>query len=158
MSGVHGEVEERVALRRRRPCRCSGSGRLIWRRTRDHLEEGFLLPERAQPAPEVHELPVESRQLSGALRCGSQSGHVGRSADSCWAQSRSGALVSMDTEVPPSRIQLAPHARRRAVLKTSEWVPVIRLTSDEVTKSGRTGIMNAYTQNMLSRKRTLWTA
>ena len=41
----------------------------------------LLLPERAQLAPEVHELPGESRQLSGALRCGLQSGHVGRSAD-----------------------------------------------------------------------------
>jgi len=58
-----------------------------------------------------------------------------------------------------SRIQLAPHARRRAVPKTvSEWIPVVRLTGDEVAKSGRTGIMTAYTQNMLSRKRTLWTA
>ena len=34
----------------------------------------------------------------------------------------------------------------------------VRLASDEVTKSGRTGITTAYTQNMLSRKRTLWTA
>ena len=92
----------------------------------------FLLPERAQPASQVHELPVESRQLSGALRFGSQSGHVGRSADSCWAQSSSGALVSIDTEVLPSRIQLAPHARRRAVPKTvSGWIPVVRLTSNE---------------------------
>ena len=41
----------------------------------------FLLPERAQQAPQVHELPVESRQLSGALQFGWQSGHVGRSAD-----------------------------------------------------------------------------
>ena len=58
-----------------------------------------------------------------------------------------------------SRIQLAPHARRRAVPKTvSEWVPAVRLTSDEVAKSGRTGITAAYTENMLSRKRTLWTA
>ena len=57
-----------------------------------------------------------------------------------------------------SRIQLAPHARRRAVPKTvSGWIPV-RLTSDEVAKSGRTGIMTAYTENMLSRKRTLRTA
>ena len=57
------------------------------------------------------------------------------------------------------RIQLAPHARRRAVPKTvSGWIPVVRLTSDEVAKSGRTGIMTAYTENMLSRKRTLWTA
>ena len=57
----------------------------------------FLLPERAQPASQVHELPVESRQLSGALRFGSQSGHVGRAADLCWAQSED--LVSIDTEV-----------------------------------------------------------
>ena len=57
------------------------------------------------------------------------------------------------------RIQLAPHARRRAVPKTeSVWMPVVRLASDEVTKSGRTGITTAYTENMLSRKRTLWTA
>jgi len=47
-------------------------------------EQMFLLPERAQPAPQVHELSVKSRQLSGALRFGLQSGHVGR-AD-CWAQ------------------------------------------------------------------------
>ena len=48
---------------------------------------------------------------------------------------------------------------RRAVPKTvSGWIPVVRLTSDEVAKSGRTGIMTAYTENMLSRKRTLWTA
>ena len=90
----------------------------------------FLLPERAQPASQVHELPVESRQLSGALRFGSQSGHVGRSADSCWAQKFRGSGVDRHRGAP-SRIQLAPHARRRAVLKTSEWVPVIRLTSDE---------------------------
>ena len=31
-------------------------------------------------------------------------------------------------------------------------------SSDEVAKSGRTGITTAYTENMLSRKRTLWTA
>ena len=77
----------------------------------------FLLPERAQPAPQVHELPVESRQLSGALRFGSQSGHVGRSAD-LLGSIDSEALVSIDTEVLPSRIQLAPHARRRAVPMT----------------------------------------
>ena len=57
----------------------------------------FLLPERAQPAPQVHELPVESRQLSGALLFVLQSGHVGR-AD-CWAQLNSEDLVSIDTEV-----------------------------------------------------------
>jgi len=56
----------------------------------------------------------------------------------------------------PSRIQLAPHARRRAVPETvSEWVPAVRLTSDEVAKSGRTGITRAYTQDMLSRERTM---
>ena len=82
-----------------------------------------MLPDRAQPAPQVHELPVESRQLSGALRFGSQSGHVGRSADLCWAQSED--LVSIDTEVQPNQVQLAPLARRRAVPTTeSEWVPV----------------------------------
>jgi len=58
----------------------------------------FLLPERAQPAPQVHELPVESRQLSGALRFGSQSGHVGRSAD-LLGSIGSGDLVSIDTKV-----------------------------------------------------------
>ena len=58
----------------------------------------FLLPERAQPAPQVHELPVESRQLSGALRFGSQSGHVGRSAD-LLGSIDSEDLVSIDTEV-----------------------------------------------------------
>jgi len=48
-----------------------------------------------------------------------------------------------------SRIQLAPHARRRAVPKTvSEWIPVVRLTGDEVAKSGRTGIMTAYTETL----------
>ena len=31
-------------------------------------------------------------------------------------------------------------------------MPVARLASDEVTKSGRTGITTAYTQNMLSRR------
>ena len=103
----------------------------------------FLLPARAQPAPQVHELPVESRQLSGALRFGSQSGqHVGRSADLCWAQSED--LVAIDTEGLPNRIQLAPHARRRAVPMTvSEWVPAVRLTGDEVAQSGRTGITRA---------------
>ena len=59
----------------------------------------FLLPERAQPAPQVHELPVESRQLSGALRCGLQSGHVGRSADLLLGSIDSGDLVSLDAEV-----------------------------------------------------------
>jgi len=65
----------------------------------------------------------------------------------------------IDSKVHSRRIQLAPHARRRAVPKTvSGWIPVVRLTSDEVAKSGRTGITTAYTENMLSRKRTLWTA
>jgi len=114
----------------------------------------FLLPERAQAAPEVHELPVESRQLSGALRCGLQSGHVGRSADLLVAGlNRSGDLVSIDTEVLPSRIQLAPHARRRAVpITESGWIPVL-CVKDEVAKSGDTGITNAYTDDMLSRER-----
>jgi len=93
-----------------------------------------LLPERAQAAPEVHELPVESRQLSGALRFGSQSGHVSRSAD-LLGSIDSEDLVSIDTEVLPNRVQLAPHARRRAVPMTvSEWVPVL-CANDEVAKS-----------------------
>ena len=84
----------------------------------------FLLPERAQPAPQVHELPVESRQLSGALRFGSQSGHVGRSAN-LLGSIDSEDLVSIDTEVLPNQVQLAPLARRRAVPTTeSEWVLV----------------------------------
>ena len=38
----------------------------------------------------------------------------------------------------------------------SEWVPAVRLTSDEVAMSGRTGITRAYiTQDMLSRERTM---
>ena len=54
-----------------------------------------------------------------------------------------------------SRIQLAPHARRRAVPMTvSEWVPVL-CANDEVAKSRRTGITRAYTQDMLSRERTM---
>jgi len=94
----------------------------------------FLLPERAQPAAQVHELPVESRQLSGALRFGSQSGHVGRLADVLGSVD-SGGLVSINTEVLPSPIQLAPHARRRGVPMTvSEWVPVL-CAKDEVAKS-----------------------
>ena len=36
-----------------------------------------------------------------------------------------------------------------------KWVPAVRLTSDEVTKSGRTGITIAYTEDMLSRERTM---
>jgi len=114
----------------------------------------FLLPERAQPAPQVHELPVESRQLSGALRFGSQRGHVGRSAD-LLGSIGSGDLVSIDTEVLPSRIQLAPHARRGAVPMTeSDWIPVL-CVNDEAAKSGSTGIMIAYTEDMLSRERTM---
>ena len=76
----------------------------------------------------------------------------------------SGSLVSLyrviDTEVliPASRIQLAPHARharRRGVPKTvSEWMPVL-CANDEVAKSGRTGITTAYTEDMLSRERTM---
>jgi hypothetical protein len=58
----------------------------------------FLLPERAQPATQVHKLPVESRQLSGALRFGSQVGHVGRSAELLGTKD-SEFLVSLDTEV-----------------------------------------------------------
>ena len=57
-----------------------------------------MLPERAQPASQVHELPVESRQLRGALRFGSQSGHVSRSAD-LLGSIDSEDLVSIDTEV-----------------------------------------------------------
>ena len=54
-----------------------------------------------------------------------------------------------------SRIQLAPHARRRAVPMTvSEWVPVL-CANDEVAKSRRTGITIAYTEDMLSRERTM---
>ena len=54
-----------------------------------------------------------------------------------------------------SRIQLAPHARRRAVPMTvSEWVPVL-CADDEVAKSGRTGMTTAYTEDMLSRERTM---
>ena len=54
-----------------------------------------------------------------------------------------------------SRIQLAPHARRKAVPMTvSEWVPVL-CANDEVAKSRRTGITIAYTEDMLSRERTM---
>ena len=63
--------------------------------------------------------------------------------------------MSIDTDVLPSRIQLAPHARRRAVPMTvSEWVPVL-CANDEVAKSRRTGITIAYTEDMLSRERTM---
>ena len=54
-----------------------------------------------------------------------------------------------------SRIQLAPHARRKAVPMTvSEWVPVL-CANDEVAKSGRTGMITAYTEDKLSRERTM---
>jgi len=54
-----------------------------------------------------------------------------------------------------SRIQHAPHARRRAVPITgSGWIPVL-CEKDEVAKSGDTGITNAYTDDMLSRERTM---
>ena len=69
---------------------------------------------------------------------------------------QSGGLVSTDiTEALPSRIQLAPHARRKAVLITeSGRIPVLG-QSDEVAKSGDTVITNAYTDDMLSRERTM---
>ena len=54
-----------------------------------------------------------------------------------------------------SRIQLAPHARRRAVPMTvSEWMPVL-CVNDEVANRGRTAITTAYTEDMLSRERTM---
>ena len=57
--------------------------------------------------------------------------------------------------MPQSRIQLAPHARRRAVPMTvSEWVPVLS-ANDEVAKSRRIGITIVYTEDMLSRERTM---
>ena len=57
--------------------------------------------------------------------------------------------------MPQSRIQLAPHARRRAVPMTvSEWVPVLS-ANDEVAKSRRTGITIVYTEDMLSREKTM---
>ena len=68
---------------------------------------------------------------------------------------QSGDLVSIDTEVLPSRIQLAPHARRRAVLITDSGRIPVPGQSDEVAKSGDTGITNAYTDDMLSRERTM---
>ena len=56
---------------------------------------------------------------------------------------------------PASRIQLAPHARHGAVPMTeSELIPVL-CVNDEVTKSERTGITIAYTEDMLSRERTI---
>ena len=47
-----------------------------------------------------------------------------------------------------SRIQLAPHARRRAVPMTeSWWIPIpVLCVNDEVAKSRRTGITIAYTE------------
>ena len=52
-----------------------------------------------------------------------------------------------------SRIQLAPHARRRGVPMTvSERIPVL-CANDDVAKSERTGITTAYTEDMLSRER-----
>ena len=52
-------------------------------------------------------------------------------------------------------IQLAPRARRRAVPITgSGWIPEF-CAKDEVAKSGDTGITNAYTDDMLSRERTM---
>ena len=54
-------------------------------------------------------------------------------------------------------IQLAPHARRRGVLKIETgWIPVRGTAeNDEVAKSRRTGEINAYTEDMLSRERTM---
>ena len=56
-----------------------------------------------------------------------------------------------------SRIQLAPHARRRAVPMTeSWWIPIpVLCVNDEVANGGGTGITNAYTDDMLSRERTI---
>ena len=54
-----------------------------------------------------------------------------------------------------SRIQLAPHARRRDVpMIVSERVPAV-CTSDVVANSGRTGMITAYTEDKLSRERTM---
>jgi hypothetical protein len=54
-----------------------------------------------------------------------------------------------------SRIQLAPHARRRDVpMIVSERMPA-SCTGDEVAKSGRTGMTTAYTEDMFSRERTM---
>ena len=45
-----------------------------------------------------------------------------------------------------SRIQLAPHARRKAVpITESGWIPAL-CVKDEVAKSRRTGITIAYTE------------
>ena len=54
-----------------------------------------------------------------------------------------------------SRIQLAPHARRRDVpMIVSERMPA-SCTDDEVANSGRTEITIVYTDDMLSRERTI---
>ena len=54
-----------------------------------------------------------------------------------------------------SRIQLAPHARRRDVpMIVSERMPA-SYTDDEVANNGSTGITIAYTEDMLSRERTM---
>ena len=51
-----------------------------------------------------------------------------------------------------SRIQLAPHARRKAVpITESGWIPVLG-EEDEVAKSGDTGITNAYTDDIFFKK------
>ena len=56
--------------------------------------------------------------------------------------------------VSVSRIQLA-HVRRRDVpMIVSERIPAV-CTGDEVAKSGRTGMTTAYTEDMLSRERTM---
>ena len=60
----------------------------------------FFLPERAEPPAEIHELPVESRQLIGALRfsslgdCSSLGCHSRSTVWStlCWAQSSEGPV------------------------------------------------------------------
>ena len=39
-------------------------------------------------------------------------------------------------------------------MTVSEWIPVL-CVNDEVAKSGRTGITIAYTEDMLSRERTM---
>ena len=63
-------------------------------------------------------------------------------------------LVTIITYIR-SRIQLAPHARRRDVpMIVSERVSAV-CTSDVVANSGRTGITTAYTEDMLSRERTM---
>jgi len=64
-------------------------------------------------------------------------------------------MLSVILSVKKNRVQLAPHARRRAVPMTvSEWVPVL-CANDEMAKSRRTGITIAYTEDMLSRERTM---